>query len=58
MLVTKQSMYPIDFHGIFLLLWKSMGSINCLVTDIFINIFLCVQQKEETHKGLKQFDGK
>jgi len=26
--------------------WKSVGSINCLVTDILQNIFFCVQQKK------------
>ncbi len=29
-------------------LWKSMGSINCFVTQILQNIF-CVQQKKEIH---------
>jgi len=24
------------------ILWKSVGSINCLVTDILQNIFFCV----------------
>jgi len=50
MSVTKQGMDSIDF---FFLLWKSMGSINCLVTDILQNIFFCVQQKKEIHTGLK-----
>jgi len=31
------------------IIWKSMGYINCLVTDILQNIFLCVQQKKEIH---------
>jgi len=39
--VTRQLRDPIDFHSIFFLLWKSMGSINCLVTDILQNILLC-----------------
>jgi len=34
-----------------------MVPINCLVTDIFQNIFLCVQQKKEIHTGLKQLEG-
>jgi len=33
------------------------GLINCLVTNILQNIFLCVQQKKEIHTGLKQLDG-
>jgi len=27
------------------LLWKSMATVNCLITDILQNIFFCVQQK-------------
>jgi len=51
-------MDPIDFHCIFIFLqWKSMGSINCLVTDILQNIFFCVQHKKEIDKGLKQLEG-
>jgi len=34
-----------------------MGSIECLVTNILQNIFFCVQQKKETHTGLKQLEG-
>jgi len=34
-----------------------MGSINCLVTDIIQNVFLCVQQEKEIHTSLKQLDG-
>jgi len=35
------------------ILWKSMEP------KIFVlqNIFLCVQQKKETHTGLQQFEG-
>ncbi len=29
---------------------------NCLVTNILKNIF-CIQQKKETHSGLKQLEG-
>jgi len=36
---------------------KSMATINCLVTNIFLNIFFCVQQMNETHTGLEQHDG-
>jgi len=36
--VGNQLMNPVDFHRK-KMLWKSMGSINCLVTDILQNIF-------------------
>jgi len=39
------------------ILWKSMGSINCLVTNILQNIFICVQQKKEIHIGVEQHEG-
>jgi len=55
MSVTKQLMDLIDsIVGNNKILWKSLGSINCLVTDILLNIFFCVQQKKEVHTGLKQ----
>jgi len=38
----------VDLHIFFSILWKSMGSINCLVTEILQNIFFCVQLKKET----------
>jgi len=41
----------VDF---FFFIRKSMA-INCLVTDILQNIFLCVQK--EIHSGLEQLDG-
>jgi len=44
MLVTIQFLVPIDFNSIFFLLWKSVGAVNCLATNILWNIFLCVQQ--------------
>jgi len=56
MSVTKQLMDPIDFYSIFFLLWKSMGSINCLVTDIHQNDFFFGQQKKEIHTGFKQLE--
>jgi len=31
--------------------WKSMGPINCLLSDILQIIFFCVQQKKEIHTG-------
>ncbi len=48
MLFTKQFMVPIDFHSIFPILWKSMATVNYLVTNILQNIFFCVQQNKET----------
>jgi len=55
MWVTKQLLVPSDFHSIFFLLWKSMGtSSNCLVTHILQNIFFYVQQKKEINTGMEQ----
>ncbi len=34
-----------------------MTTINCLVTHIIQNIFVCVQQKKETHTDLEQNEG-
>ncbi len=34
-----------------------MGAANCLVTNIFQNIFFCVKQKKETHTVLEQLEG-
>jgi len=49
-------MDPIDFNcREKKILWKSMGSINCLVTGILQNIFFSVQQKE-IHTGLEQLE--
>ncbi len=49
---------PIDFHSLyFFLLWKSMGAGNCLITNIFQNIFFRVKQKKETHTVLEQLEG-
>ncbi len=54
MWVTEQLMVPVDFNGMFFSLqWKSVGSINCLVTHIHQNIFLCVQQKKEIHTAFE-----
>ncbi len=33
-----------------------MDTVNCLVTNIFQNIFFSVQQKKETHTGLEQLE--
>jgi len=35
---------------------EQQGPINCLLTDILQNIFSCVQQKKETHTGLKHLN--
>ncbi len=56
-LVNKQLLVAIDFHGIFSILWKSMAARNCLVTIILQNNFFCVQQKKETHTGLEELEG-
>jgi len=37
--------------------WKSVGSINCLVTHILQNILFCVQQKKEMNTGSGQLEG-
>jgi len=50
-------MNPIDLHGRKKILWKSMGSINCLVPNILQTILFCVQQNKEIHTGLKQLEG-
>jgi len=39
----NQLMDPVDFHRK-KMLWKSMGSINCLVTDIFQYFFFWLLQ--------------
>jgi len=47
----------IDFHIIFFqLLWKSMATVNSLISNILYNFFFCVQQKKET-QSLKQLEG-
>lgn len=30
---------------------------NCLVTNIFLNLFFCVQHRKETDTGLEQHEG-
>ncbi len=34
-----------------------MATVNCLVTNIFQNIFFCVQQPKEIYTGLEQLAG-
>ncbi len=54
MLVTKQLLVAIDIHSIFSsMLWKTMTTVNCLLT-ILQNILFCAQQKKETLMGLEQ----
>jgi len=33
------------------------GAQRLLVTDVLQNIYVCVQQKKETHSGLKHLEG-
>ncbi len=49
------------YYGIIIILWKkilwkSVATSNCLLTNILPNIF-CVQQKKETCTGLEQHEG-
>jgi len=37
--------------------FHTMNIINCLVTNIFQNIFFYVQQQKEIHTGLEQLEG-
>jgi len=48
---------PLTSIVFFSIQWKSIPPHNCLVTDNIQNIFLCVQQKRETHTGLEQHEG-
>ncbi len=34
-----------------------LATINCLIANIFLNIFFSVQQKKETPTGLEQLKG-
>ncbi len=52
-LKNQQLLVPIDYGR----LWKSMGTINCLITSILQNIFFYVQHKKETHTGLERNEG-
>ncbi len=40
------------------ILWKSMATSSCLVTNIFQDVVFWVQQKKEIHTGLDQHDDK
>jgi len=52
MIGTKQLFGTIDFHS------KNTMEINGAKVPIVLqNIFLCVQQKKETHTGLQQLEG-
>jgi len=57
MSVTRQLMDTIYFHSRKKILWKSMVPIKSLVINIFLNIFLYVQQKKAIHTGLEQLEG-
>ncbi len=39
------------------ILWKSMGTINCLITSILQNIFVYVQHEKETYTDSYQHEG-
>lgn len=53
MLATKHLLVAIGFHGIFpIILWKSVATSSCLVTNIFL---LC--STEESQIGLDQLEG-
>ncbi len=41
---------------LFSILCKPMSTVNCLVAHSLQYIFLCVQQKTETHTGLEQLE--
>ncbi len=56
MWVTKQLTAAIDLF--FPHTWRSIGTNNCLVTNILQNVFFCVQQKREIHMGLERHEGK
>jgi len=48
-MVIKQLTAPIDFHSRNkITLWKSVGSINCLITDILQNIFFFCSAEESS----------
>ncbi len=51
----EQLMVPIDFHNIEKILWKSKGTINCLVTHILQEIF--INGRKKTNTGLEQLEG-
>jgi len=54
MLVIKQLIVAIEFLSRKKKkLWKSMATVNCLITNILQNVFFCVQQKKETHLGFE-----
>ncbi len=45
MLVTEELTVAIDLHAVFYILWKSMATVNCSVSNILQNIFFCAQEK-------------
>ncbi len=48
MLEIKELLVAIDIHSMGKILWKSMATVNFLVTNILQNTFFCVQQKKGT----------
>ncbi len=50
--VIKHLLFPI-FYSMEEKNGSQKGISNCLFTNIFQNIFLCVQQKKEIHTGLE-----
>ncbi len=56
MLITKQLPEAIDFHSSFSILYKSVVTFNCFVTNILQNILFYAQRKKETHTGVKQLE--
>jgi len=57
MLVTRHLTVAIFPYIFFVLLWKSMATVKCLVTNILQNILFCVQHKKDIHTGLEQLEG-
>ncbi len=59
MLVNKQLPLSIYFHikKKSHTIWKSVATVNCLVTNILQNNVFCVQQKKETRTGLEELEG-
>jgi len=38
-------------------IFHTVGTNNCLISEILQNIFFCVQQKNEIHTSLEQLGG-
>ncbi len=46
----------IHFNSIKKILWKSVGTGNCLITNSLINIFFVFSRKKGSHEGLEQLE--